>query len=127
MELRRSAHAVYELKYHLVWTPKYRAKILGGEVSQYLKEVFERISAEYGFRIIRTGIMEDHVHLLIEVPPVYSPAEVVQIMKSISARELFKKFPRMKKIMWSGRIWNEGYFVRSIGDKLTADAIHKYI
>ena len=127
MELRRSAHAVYELKYHLVWTPKYRAKILGGEVSQHLKEIFEHIASEYGFRIARAAIMEDHVHILIEVPPSYSPAEVVQIMKSISARELFKKFPKVKKMMWSGRIWNEGYFARSIGDKLTADVIQKYI
>ena len=127
MELRRSAHAVYELKYHLVWVPKYRARILGGEVSQYLKELFVQIAEEYGFHIITVEIMEDHVHLLIEVPPSYSPSEVVQTIKSISARELFKKYPKMKKMMWSGKIWNEGYFVRSIGDKVTADVIRKYI
>ena len=127
MELRRSAHAVYELKYHLVWVPKYRARILGGEVSRYLKEVFLRIAEEYGFHIMTAEIMEDHVHILVEVPPTYSPSEVVQTMKSISARELFKKFPKVKKMMWSGKIWNEGYFVRSIGDKVTADVIKKYI
>ena len=127
MELRRSAHAVYELKYHLVWVPKYRARILGGEVSQYLKELFVQIAEEYGFHIITVEIMEDHVHLLIEVLPSYSPSEVVQTIKSISARELFKKYPKMKKLMWSGKIWNEGYFVRSIGDKVTADVIRKYI
>ena len=127
MELRRSAHAVYELKYHLVWVPKYRARILGGEVNRYLKEVFEQIAEEYGFHIITVEIMEDHVHILIEVPPSYSPSEIVQVLKSISAREIFKKFPKMKKMMWSGKIWNEGYFVRSIGDKVTAEVIKKYI
>ena len=127
MELRRSAHAVYELKYHLVWVPKYRAKILGGEINRYLKELFVQIAEEYGFHIITAEIMEDHVHLLIEAPPSNSPSEIVQTMKSISARELFKKFPKMKKLMWSGKIWNEGYFVRSIGDKVTADVIRKYI
>ena len=127
MELRRSAHAVYELKYHLVWVPKYRARILGGEVDRYLKEVFEQIAEEYGFHIITVEIMEDHVHILIEVPPSYSPSEIVQVLKSISAREIFKKFPKMKKMMWSGKIWNEGYFVRSIGDKVTAEVIKKYI
>ena len=127
MELRRSAHAVYELKYHLVWVPKYRARILGGEVSRYLKEVFFQIAEEYGFDIITVEIMEDHVHILIEAPPSYSPSEVVQVIKSISARELFKKFPKVKRMMWSGKIWNEGYFVRSIGDKVTADVIKKYI
>ncbi len=127
MELRRSAHAVYELKYHLVWIPKYRARILEGEVRRYLKEVFEQIAEEYGFHIVVVEIMEDHVHILIEAPPAYSPSHLVQVLKSISARELFEKFPKMKKLMWSGKIWNEGYFVRSMGDKVTADVIKKYI
>ena len=127
MGFRRSAHAVYELKYHLVWAPKYRARILGGAVRQYLKEVFEQIAEEYGFHIINLAIMEDHVHLLIEAPPSHSPSEIVQVLKSISARELFKKFPKMESLMWSGKIWNEGYFVRSIGDKLTSEVIKKYI
>ena len=72
-------------------------------------------------------IMDDHVHILIEAPPSYAPSNIVQVMKSISARELFKKFPKMKKMMWSGKIWSEGYFVRSIGDKVTAEVIKKYI
>ena len=127
MELRRSAHAVYEIKYHLVWVPKYRARILGGEVSRYLKILFVQIAEHYGFHIITAEVMEDHVHILIEVPPSYAPSDVVQALKSISARELFKKFPKVKKMMWSGKIWNEGYFVRSIGDKVTADVIKKYI
>lgn len=127
MELRRSGHAVYELKYHLVWVPKYRAHVLGGEVSRYLKEIFERIAEEYEFQIIRVGIVEDHVHILVGAPPSNSPSEIVRILKSISAKELFKKFPKMKKLMWSGKIWSEGYFVRSVGDKLTIDVIKKYI
>ena len=127
MELRRGAHSVYELKYHLVWVPKYRARILGGEASRYLKEVFEQIAIEYEFHIITMEIMDDHVHILIEAPPSYAPSNIVQVMKSISARELFKKFPKMKKMMWSGKIWSEGYFVRSIGDKVTAEVIKKYI
>jgi len=72
------------------------------------------------------GNQEDHVHIFIEAPPKYSPARLVQILKSISAREVYKKFPEMKK-MWSGEIWNDGYFVRSVGDKVTADIIRQYI
>ena len=127
MGIRRTKHAVYELKYHVVWVPKYRAYILGGEVSRYLKEVFSRIAEEYGFNIDTMEVMEDHVHIFIEAPPACSPAQVVQIMKSISARELYKKFPEMRKAMWSGKIWNEGYFVRSVGDKVTSEIIRKYI
>ena len=127
MGIRRTKHAVYDLKYHLVWTPKYRKHVLGGEVSDYLKEVFNQIAEEYGFVIDTMEVVNDHVHIFLEVPPRYSPAEVVQIMKSISGREVFKKFPKLRKRLWSGELWNDGYFVRSVGDKVTADIIRKYI
>ena len=127
MGIRRTRHAVYELKYHLVWIPKYRKHILDNGVSEYLKEVFGKIAEEYGFKIDTIGIMEDHVHIFVEAQPKYSPTEVVQIMKSISAREVFKKFPKLRKQLWAGELWNDGYFVRSVGDKVTADIIRKYI
>jgi len=125
--IRRTKHAVYELKYHLVWVPKFRVHILDKEVAGYVKVVFEQIAQEYEFQIDTMEVMEDHVHVFIEAAPRYAPAEVVQIMKSISAREVFKKFPKIRKAMWSGRIWGDGYFVRSVGDKVTSDVIRKYI
>ena len=127
MGIRRTKHAVYDLKYHLVWIPKYRKHILNRDVSGYLKEVFKQIAEEYGFAIDTMEVVEDHVHIFIEAPPRYSPAEVVQIMKSISGQEVFKKFPKIKKQLWAGELWNDGYFVRSVGDKVTADIIRKYI
>ena len=127
MGIRRTNHAVFDLKYHLVWIPKYRKHILNKEVSDYLEEVFRKIAEEYGFRIDTLGIMEDHVHIFVEAPPKYSPAQVVQVMKSILAREVFKKFPKLRKQLWAGEMWNDGYFVRSVGDKVTADIIRKYI
>ncbi len=66
--------------------------------------------------------MEDHVHIFVEAPPKYSPAQVVQIMKRLSAREAFKRFPELRKQLWAGELWNDGYFVRSVGDKVTADS-----
>ena len=127
MGTRRASHAVYDLKYHLVWVPKYRVRLLGGEVARYLKEVFSWVAEEYEWHIDTMEVMEDHVHVFIEVPPAYSPAHVVQVLKSISAREVFKKFPKTRQEMWSGKIWSDGYFVRSVGDKVTADVIRKYI
>ncbi len=127
MGIRRTKHAVYDLKYHLVWIPKYRKQILDKEVSDYLKAIFKMIAEEYEFRIDVMEVMEDHVHIFVEVPPKYSPAQVVQIMKSISAREAFKKFPNLREQLWAGELWNDGYFVRSVGDKVTADIIRKYI
>jgi len=127
MSIRRTRHAVYDLKYHMVWIPKYRKQILSREVAEYLREVFERIAEEYEFRIDTMEVVEDHVHIFVEAPPRYSPAEVVQVMKSVSAREVFKKFAKLRKQLWAGELWNDGYFVRSVGDKVTADIIRKYI
>jgi putative transposase len=127
MGIRRTKHAVYDLKYHLVWIPKYRKNILDKDVSEYLKVIFNKIAEEYEFRIDTMEVMEDHVHIFVEVPPRYSPARVVQIMKSISAREVFSQFPDLRKQLWAGELWNDGYFVRSVGDKVTADIIRKYI
>ncbi len=127
MGVRRTKHAVYDLKYHLVWIPKYRKHTLSKEVSKYLKEVFQRIAEEYEFRIDTMEVMEDHVHIFLEAPPRYSPARVVQILKSVSAREVFKRFAKLKKQLWAGEFWSDGYFARSVGDKVTADIIRKYI
>ena len=127
MSIRRTKHAVYDLKYHLVWTPKYRKQICGEEVTVYVKETFGRIAEEYEFRIDTMEVMEDHVHIFLEAPPRYSPAEIIQIMKSISAREVFKKFPKLRKQLWAHELWEDGYFVRSVGDMVTSDIIRKYI
>ena len=127
MGIRRTKHAVYDLKYHLVWVPKYRKHILVGEVSGFLKEVFKRISEEYGFEIDTMEVVEDHIHVFLEAPPKYSPAQLVQMMKSISAKEVFKKYPELRKQLWAGELWNDGYFVRSVGDEITAIIIRKYI
>ena len=127
MGIRRAKHAVYDLKYHLVWTPKYRRHIFGEGIAIYVKEIFGRISEEYEFRIDTMEVMEDHVHIFLEAPPRYSPAEIAQIMKSISAREVFKKFPKLREQLWAHELWNDGYFVRSVGDKVTSDIIRKYI
>ena len=118
---------MYDLKYHLVWIPKYRKHILSDEVSEHLKGVFQRIAEEYEFRIDTMEVMEDHVHIFVEVPPRYSPAQIVQILKSVSAREVFKKVPKLRKQLWAGEFWSDGYFVRSVGDKVTADIIRRYI
>ncbi len=127
MGIRRTKHAVFDLKYHLVWIPKYRKQILAGELAQYTKEVLQRIADEYGFWVDTMEVMGDHVHVLLEALPRYSPARVVQIMKSISAREVFQRFPQLRKQLWAGELWGDGYFVRSVGDQVTSEVIRRYI
>ena len=125
--LRRSQHAVYDLKYHFVWIPKYRKRILTKEVAEHTKLVLARIAEEYGMIIDQMEIVEDHVHIFLEAPPRLSPSRIVQILKSISARELFRQFPQLREELWAGRLWSDGYFVRGVGDEVTSDVIRRYI
>jgi putative transposase len=125
--LRRSKHCVYDLKYHLVWIPKYRKRMFNNKMANRLKEVFQEITEQYEFEIDTMEVMDDHVHLFLSVPPKYAPAVVVQPMKSIPAKIIFQEFPEVKKSLWGGELWNDGYFVRSVGDKVTAGVIRRYI
>ena len=77
MGIRRTKHAVYDLKYHVVWIPKYRKHIFDKEVSDYTKTIYSKVAEEYGFRIDTMEVMEDHVHIFVEVSPSYSLARVV--------------------------------------------------
>ena len=125
--LRRSKHAVYDLKYHFVWIPKYRKRILTTEVADYAEQVFHRIAEGYDLVIDTMEVVEDHVHIFLEAPPRLSPARIVQMLKSISARELFRQFPHLRRKLWGGRFWSDGYFVRAVGDEVTGDVIRRYI
>ena len=125
--MKTSAHAVYDLKYHFVWIPEYRKHVLEGEVAEATKEILRKIAETYGMEIDTLEVVEDHVHVFLSAPPRYAPARVMQIMKSISARELFGRFPWLRRKLWGGELWGDGYFVRSVGDQVTADVIRRYI
>jgi len=125
--MKTSAHAVYDLKYHFVWIPEYRKHVLEGEVAEATKEILRKIAETYSMEIDTLEVVEDHVHVFLSAPPRYAPARVMQIMKSISARELFGRFPWLRRKLWGGELWGDGYFVRSVGDQVTADAIRRYI
>jgi len=90
--------------------------VLGEPLAMRLKEIFQGIAERYDFEIDTQEVVEDHVHIFLSAPPRYSPSQVVQILKSISARMMFEEFPEVKKQLWGGELWNAGFFVRSIGD-----------
>ena len=127
MVVRRTSHAVYEAQYHLVWCPKYRKRILIGDVAKRVKELFEEIADHFEFEIDRCEVSEDHVHILLSFPPRYSVSRVVGILKSISGSRIFQEFPKVKKKLWGGHLWEQGYFFRTVGQHVTDDVIRKYI
>jgi putative transposase len=125
MELKRTSHAVYDTKYHLVWAPKYRKWILRDDIRDRVKELFEEISRNHDFEIDTLEIAKDHVHIFLSFPPRYSISKVVGILKSISV--IFQEHPDVKKELWGGEFWEDGYFARTVGDKVTEEMIRKYI
>ncbi len=127
MVLRKTSHAVYEAQYHLVWCPKYRKRILIGDVAKRVKALFEEIAEHFDFEIDRCEVSEDHVHILLSFPPRYSVSRVVGILKSISGSRIFQEFPKVKEKLWGGHFWEQGYFFRTVGQHVTDDVIRKYI
>ena len=127
MRPKRTSHAVYDTKYHFVWAPKYRKWILRGDVRERVKDIFEEICRNHDFEIDTLEVAEDHVHLFLSFPPRYSISKVVGMLKSISASVIFKEHPEVKEELWGGEFWEAGYFVRTVGDKVTAEVIRNYI
>ena len=125
MELKRTSHAVYDTKYHLVWTPKYRKWILRGDIRTKAEEIFKEIAVTHDFEIDTLEVAEDHVHIFLSFPPRYSIARVVGMLKSISASVIFREHSEVKKELWGGEFWEDGYFVRTVGDKVTAEVIRQ--
>jgi putative transposase len=127
MGIRRLSHAVYETRYHLVWAPKYGKWILKDEVRESVEELFKEILAARDCEVVEMEIAGDHVHIFTSIPPKYSVGEMVRVLKSVSAKEIFRRYPEVKRELWGGEFWEDGYFVRTVGDKVTSDVIKKYI
>jgi len=127
MEYNKSSHSVYYTRYHIVWIPKYRQKILVKGVKDYLSIKLLEIRKWYPDVIYHEqNIQPDHIHLLLEIPPKYSIAQIVRIIKSNTSRHLRKKFDFIRQAYNNNtNIWSVGYFVSTIG--INEQLIKKYI
>ena len=115
------------LLYHIVCPSKYRRKIFIDEVERTLKEVCIEISKRYEITFIEIGNDEDHVHYLVQGVPIQSPRAIVQTIKSITAREIFRLHPEVKKILWGGQIWTSGYYINTVGQYGNEKVIREYV
>ena len=126
-KLIRKKHNVSALIYHIVCPAKYRRVIFNEEVDNTLRSVSIEISKRYQLHFLEIGVDRDHVHYLVQSVPTYSPTKIVTIIKSLTAREVFKLHPELKKQLWGGEFWTDGYFVNSVskyGDEAT---ISRYV
>ncbi|MDF0728066.1 IS200/IS605 family transposase [Cytobacillus sp. S13-E01] len=126
-EYNRLNHCKFLIQYHIIWCPKFRFNVLNGNVESELKQILRIISTQYEFEIKEIEIMPDHIHLFILTKPIIAPTDVVRILKSISARELFKNFPKLKEFYnRSGSLWSKGYFASTVG-KVSEETVKRYI
>ena len=106
---------------------KYRRAIFDGHVDGVLKEVCLDIEKRYQVKFLEIGTDKDHVHFLVQSVPTYSVTRVVTMIKSITAREVFKRCPQVKKQLWGGEFWTDGYFASTVGKHGNEDMIGKYV
>jgi putative transposase len=121
------SHNVSVLLYHLVCPAKYRRKVFTDEVTKSLLMICFEITEKHEIEFIEIGTDEDHVHFLIQGIPRMSPSEIVNIVKSITGREIFRLHPEVKTMLWGGHIWSSGYYINTVGQHGTEEVIKRYI
>ena len=127
MELQKDTHHVYRLMYHFVWIPKYRHKVFCEPYREVFKGIIEKAGYDYDIDIVELEIPEDHIHMVVRGVPKMSPSDVMQVIKSISAREFFRIYPEIKKrYFWGGKLWTQSYFVETIGNA-NEEVIRAYV
>ncbi len=121
------SHNVTVLMYHLVCPVKYRKAVFTEEVEQELRAVCKEIEERYEIVFLEVGVDKNHVHFLVQSVPSYSPTKIVRTVKSLTAREIFKRVPKVKKTLWGGEFWSKGYFMATVGKHGSEGVISSYV
>jgi len=124
--LWKGQHTTHRLRYHLVWVPKYRKRVLRGKIAYRLRGLLFDGCRINGWWLGKNSIQYDHVHLLIQLKPSDSVANVVQILKGGTSRVIRKEFPELEEFLWGDSFWQDGYFAESVG-QVDEEVIRKYI
>ena len=125
-EYQTNSHSIYDIKYHIIWVTKYRYKVLGGKISERLRELIRQGCTARRMTILDGNIGRDHVHLLISCPPDISPSQVVQYIKGRSSKMIQEEFPELKQKYWGQHLWARGYFCATVGS-VDKETIERYI
>lgn len=128
MELGKTSHSVYKIRYHMVTAVKYRKVLLNREVEGCIKETLRGISERYEIAIDEIGFDQNHIHIFCGAPPRMSPLRVISLIKSITARKIFETFPRLRKEeLWGGEFWSDGKYIGTVGEATSEKTIRNYI
>jgi REP element-mobilizing transposase RayT len=121
------SHNVTVLLYHLVFPAKYRRAVFDEQVDEILREVCLEIEKRYEVKFIEIGVDKDHVHFLVQSVPTYSVTKLVKMIKSLTAKEVFRRCPQVKQKLWGGEFWSDGYFASTVGKHGDEGMIANYV
>ena len=124
-ELQKLAHAVWQCKYHVIWCPKYRFRVLSGALQRSVADLLQQLCEWKNLEVLELNVQEDHVHLLLSIPPKFSVSEIVGFLKGKSAIKIFDKHLELKKRYWGRHFWAKGYCVSTVG--LDEQRIRQYV
>ena len=127
MEIFKGAQTRYQIGYHVVWGVKYHKYLLTTPMKQFLATTIKDVCESYDYHFYTLGIAPNHVHLFVGAPPKVAPAKLVQVIKSITARELFLAFPVLKQSLWGGEMWKDGYYIGTVREGQTEAIITEYL
>ncbi len=123
---RRLSHTIYECKYHLIFCPKYRRRILKDEIREYVRREIENLLRQKeGIEIIEMNVQSDHIHLIVWIPPKYTVSAVMGYLKGKLAIRLLQKYERLGKQFWGRHLWGRGYCVSTVG--IDEQRIREYV
>lgn len=125
-EYKTGSSTKHRLLFHLVWCPKYRRRVLIGEVARRLNELFTQAAEVNDWELLQLNVQKDHVHMLIQTHPRESLAEVVQKLKGGSSFVIRKEFPDLEEFLWGDSFWCDGYFAETVG-QTNEKVIKEYI
>ena len=128
MEVSHAKHKVYKIRYHMVICAKYRKMLLlEKDRIAFLKDLLHGITERYEIKFEAMGTDGNHFHVFVDAPPKYSPSEITHVVKGVTSRQMFMRFPEVKTILWGGELWSDGGYIGTAGDNTTADIIRDYI
>lgn len=123
---RRGPHTIFDIKYHLVWTTKYKKPILTGRIGVRVRDLIREICDTNSVQIIRGHVSKDHIHIFISVPPQLSIAKLAQYLKGKTSRKILMENPKLNRSFWGKHFWSRGYFAATSGT-ITDETVMEYI
>ena len=126
MSYRTGSHTVFHHRYHIVWAPKYRYKVLTRDICLRIREITHQICDQLDVTIVKGVLSKDHVHMFVDIPPHISVSDFVRRVKGCTSRKIQQEFPELRKRYWGRRFWQRGYFSTTSGN-ITNEMIEQYL